>query len=76
MGVPNVVTSVLGSYRGFDTMGETAVVFTALVGVLLLLARGGANGHRRMDQRPGSSDGITRAGASAEGRKDEEARHG
>ncbi len=38
--IPNVVTSVLGSYRGYDTMGETAVVFTAMVGVLLLLARG------------------------------------
>jgi multicomponent Na+:H+ antiporter subunit B len=38
--IPNVVTSVLGSYRGYDTMGETTVVFTALVGVLLLLARG------------------------------------
>lgn len=38
--IPNVVTSVLASYRGYDTMGETAVVFTAMVGVLLLLARG------------------------------------
>ena len=37
IGVPNVVTSVLASYRGYDTMGETAVVFTALVGVLILL---------------------------------------
>jgi multicomponent Na+:H+ antiporter subunit B len=38
--IPNVVTSVLASYRGYDTMGETAVVFTAMVGVLLMLARG------------------------------------
>jgi multicomponent Na+:H+ antiporter subunit B len=38
--IPNVVTSVLASYRGYDTMGETAVVFTAMVGVLLLLSRG------------------------------------
>jgi multicomponent Na+:H+ antiporter subunit B len=38
--VPNVVTSVLASYRGYDTMGETAVIFAAMVGVLLLLARG------------------------------------
>lgn len=36
-GVPNVVTSVLASYRGYDTLGETTVVFTAAVGVLLLL---------------------------------------
>ncbi|HUF75015.1 MAG TPA: DUF4040 domain-containing protein [Longimicrobiales bacterium] len=39
-GIPNVVTSVLASYRGYDTMGEITVIFTAVVGVLLLLARG------------------------------------
>ncbi|MCT8971257.1 DUF4040 domain-containing protein [Microbaculum marinisediminis] len=38
-GVPNVVSSVLASYRGFDTLGETVVVFTAGIGVLLLLRR-------------------------------------
>jgi multicomponent Na+:H+ antiporter subunit B len=38
-GIPNVVTSVLASYRGFDTLGETAVIFTAGIGVLLLLKR-------------------------------------
>lgn len=36
--VPNAVTAILGSYRGFDTLGEVAVVFTAGVGVLLLLS--------------------------------------
>ncbi len=36
-GVPNIVTAVLASYRGFDTMGELAVIFTAGVGVILLL---------------------------------------
>lgn len=36
-GVPNVVTSVLASYRGFDTLGETTVIFTAGIGVMLLL---------------------------------------
>jgi len=46
-GVPNVVTSVLASYRGYDTMGELTVIFTAGVGVLLLLARG----RRRRDDR-------------------------
>lgn len=35
--VPNVVTSTLASYRGFDTFGETTVVFTAAMGVMLLL---------------------------------------
>lgn len=38
-GVPNVVTAVLASYRGFDTLGETAVVFTAGAGVIALLRR-------------------------------------
>ena len=38
IGIPNVVTSVLASYRGYDTLGETVVVFTALLAVLLLLA--------------------------------------
>ncbi len=37
VGVPNMVTSVLASYRGYDTLGETTVVFTGAVGVLLLL---------------------------------------
>ncbi|MGE0224759.1 MAG: DUF4040 domain-containing protein [Acetobacteraceae bacterium] len=36
-GVPNVVTSVLADYRGFDTLGETTVIFTAGIGVMLLL---------------------------------------
>lgn len=34
--IPNVVTSVLADYRGFDTLGETTVIFTAGIGVLLL----------------------------------------
>ncbi len=36
-GVPNVVTAVLASYRGYDTLGETTVVFTAGAGVVALL---------------------------------------
>ncbi len=37
VGLPNMVTSVLASYRGFDTLGETVVVFAATIGVLALL---------------------------------------
>ncbi len=37
--VPNVVTAVLASYRGFDTLGETTVVFPAGAGVIALLRR-------------------------------------
>lgn len=35
--IANVVTLVLASYRGYDTLGEIVVVFSAVVGVLLLL---------------------------------------
>lgn len=35
--IPNVVTAVLGSFRGYDTLGEVFVVFTAGIGVLFLL---------------------------------------
>lgn len=42
--VPNVVTAVLADYRGFDTLGETTVIFTAGIGVMMLLA-----GLRRRD---------------------------
>ncbi len=37
VGVPNRVTAVLASYRAYDTLGETAVVFTAGIGVLAML---------------------------------------
>ena len=46
--VPNVVTSILASYRGYDTLGETAVVFTAGIGVLMLLS--GLGRRRREDE--------------------------
>ncbi len=39
IGVPNMVTSVLASYRGYDTLGEVTVIFTAGIGVLALLGR-------------------------------------
>ncbi len=37
--VPNVVTAVLASFRGYDTLGETTVVFTAGAGIVALLRR-------------------------------------
>ena len=39
IGVPNIVTSVLASYRGYDTLGETTVIFAAGIGVLALIGR-------------------------------------
>lgn len=44
IGVPNLVTAVLASYRGYDTLGETTVIFTAGIGCLALL------GGRRRDE--------------------------
>jgi multicomponent Na+:H+ antiporter subunit B len=52
--VPNVVTSVLADYRGYDTLGEATVIFTAGIGVLLLL-----KGRRR--QQAGGADEERRA---------------
>jgi len=40
IGAPNVVTAVLASYRGFDTLGETVVIFAAGIGVALMLGFG------------------------------------
>ena len=37
VGVPNIVTAILASYRGYDTLGETVVIFTAAIGVVLML---------------------------------------
>ena len=47
--IPNVVTSVLASYRGYDTFGEVTVIFTAGVAVLMLLAH--RPGTRQKDVR-------------------------
>ncbi|BDW99983.1 DUF4040 domain-containing protein [Maricaulis maris] len=46
--IPNVVTAVLSSYRGFDTLGEVVVVFSAALGVMLLLGFG--TGTRRREE--------------------------
>ncbi len=45
-GVPNLVTAVLASYRGYDTLGEVTVIFTAGIGVLLLLGHGRGRGRK------------------------------
>ena len=52
--VPNVVTAVLASYRGIDTLGETGVIFVAGMAVALLLGFGerslSASGKKRKDK--------------------------
>lgn len=54
IGIQNIITVVLASYRGFDTLGETTVVLTAAVGVLLLL-RGR---RRRGEDLPPDAEGA------------------
>ena len=49
--IPNAVTAVLGSFRGYDTLGEVFVVFTAGIGVLFLLSASTA----RRREEPGQS---------------------
>lgn len=48
--VPNVVTSVLADYRGYDTLGETTVIFTAGIGVMLLLRGARRKGRGEKDK--------------------------
>ena len=52
--VPNVVTTVLADYRGFDTMFETGVVFVAVIGIMAILRRNNdeASGGTGDDQAP------------------------
>jgi multicomponent Na+:H+ antiporter subunit B len=57
IGVPNVITAVLASYRGFDTLGETTVIFTAGLSVLMLLR---LNVRRRVNtERDGAPSDAT-----------------
>jgi len=57
--VPNVVTAVLASFRGYDTLGEVFVVLTAGIGVLFLLsARHGHAARRRGGDAEGSNIGL------------------
>lgn len=38
-GANNAVTGVVFDYRGFDTLGEATVLFTAVAGVVLVFRR-------------------------------------
>ncbi|MFT5573864.1 MAG: multicomponent Na+:H+ antiporter subunit B [Cryomorphaceae bacterium] len=48
--IPNVVTAILASYRGYDTLGEVFVVLAACIGVLFLLSA--SHGGRQAIKRP------------------------
>lgn len=53
--VGNLVAAVLADYRSFDTLGEVTVVFTAGIGVMLLLKgrRHGRSEERQSTERGG-----------------------
>jgi multicomponent Na+:H+ antiporter subunit B len=56
--IPNVVTVILASFRGYDTFGETTVVFAAAVGVFLLLGgrrRKRGTGLSQLDTAPSAA---------------------
>lgn len=56
-GVPNVVTSVLADYRSFDTLGETSVIFTAGIGIIVLLrGRRRRRGEDKDEIEPGARE--------------------
>ena len=57
VGLPNVVTSVLASYRGYDTLGEVFVIFTAATGVLAILGRSPFR-RREEDEADGTGGGA------------------
>lgn len=57
-GSPNLVTAVLADYRGFDTLGETTVIFTA--GMACWLIFGGRPGFLGTRRRPARLGGSTR----------------
>lgn len=53
LGAANVVTGILITYRGFDTLGEVAVLFMVAAGVGLLLAdKGDATEPKRTARHP------------------------
>lgn len=49
-GAPNFVTAVLADYRGYDTLGETTVIFTAGMACLLILGVGLGRSAKGEDQ--------------------------
>ena len=56
--IPNAVTAVLGSFRGYDTLGEVFVVFTAGIGVLFLLSASTARRREEPEQSGEPDEGL------------------
>mgnify|MGYP003677210938 FL=1 len=56
--IPNIVTAVLASFRGYDTLGEVFVVLTAGIGVMFLLGGGRGKPFSRLDSKV--EEGLSR----------------
>lgn len=57
VGIPNVVTAVLGTFRAYDTLGEVFVVFAASIGVMFVLS-GGQGLDRGLMRPDADSEGL------------------
>ncbi|MCF7945175.1 MAG: Na(+)/H(+) antiporter subunit B [Spirochaetia bacterium] len=76
LGAANLVTAVVVSYRGLDTLGEVAVLFAATAGTAMLLGLGVDNSKRINQQLQGSEKQSSQAAASTADRKNQERREG
>ena len=66
LGAPNVITGILLTYRGFDTLGEVAVLFMVAASVGLVLGAGRSPRSVSSEDRPEEarpSSEIVRSGA-------------
>jgi multicomponent Na+:H+ antiporter subunit B len=63
LGAPNVITGILLTYRGFDTLGEVAVLFMVAASVGLVLGTRRGRGRASAKARPDEASEIVRTGA-------------
>ena len=62
LGAPNLVTAVVVTYRGLDTLGEVTVLFISAAGVgLMLRRRQQVDGRGKEDKKPASEIVVTAA---------------
>lgn len=63
LGAPNVVTGILISFRGFDTLGEVAVLFMVAASVGILLGSRGDDKPQEADRERRAPSELVRNGA-------------
>lgn len=56
--IPNAVSAVLASYRGYDTFGETTVIFAAGLGVILILGMGESGSAKKQEDTKSAESTI------------------